>query len=407
MPAGGLPIERLANASTSLHPDDITAVLRAIGPEMGLHEVVVYLADLEQQQMWPLLEADGASCPPLGVDSTVAGRAYRTERHVVVPGDRDTAGRATVWFPLLDSAERFGVVHALVDEAAIDERLAEWTAVVNLVGELLANKSTYGDAVALTRRTRAMSVAAEMRWAMLPPLTFKGRNVGLSGLVMPPYEVAGDAFDYAVNGDAIHLGIVDAVGHGIESARIANLALGTYRNGRRGGSDLGEIYRRMDAIVADQFGHEKFVAVEMAELDMSSGRLAWLNAGQPQPMVVRRRHRIDLESDVHVPAGVGASGASVAEAQLEPGDVVLFFSDGVTEARSTTREEFGRDRLGDLVERAVAADQPPAETLRLLSNAVLAHQRGVLQDDATLVLLAWAGPAPAWDARNLVVPHPQ
>jgi serine phosphatase RsbU (regulator of sigma subunit) len=77
---------------------------------------------------------------------------------------------------------------------------------------------------------------------------------------------------------------------------------------------------------------------------------------------------------------------------LEPGDTLLFFTDGVTEARSPEGEEFGRGRLGDLLVRAVASDEVPAETMRRLSHAVLEHQQGRLQDDATLLMLRWKGP---------------
>jgi serine phosphatase RsbU (regulator of sigma subunit) len=83
---------------------------------------------------------------------------------------------------------------------------------------------------------------------------------------------------------------------------------------------------------------------------------------------------------------------ALARANLEPDDLVLFFTDGIVEARSETGEEFGRDRLGDLVERAVAAGQTVAETMRILGHAVVDHQPGDLHDDASLVGLAWHGP---------------
>jgi serine phosphatase RsbU (regulator of sigma subunit) len=117
-------------------------------------------------------------------------------------------------------------------------------------------------------------------------------------------------------------------------------------------------------------------------------------------MVIRRGRRIDLSSEVCLPAGLAldhADGADVAAAlaqvQLEPEDLVLFFTDGVVESRSDTGEEFGRERLGALVQRAVAAGQTVAETMRLLGRAVVAHQPRELQDDASLVGLAWHGPA--------------
>jgi serine phosphatase RsbU (regulator of sigma subunit) len=77
---------------------------------------------------------------------------------------------------------------------------------------------------------------------------------------------------------------------------------------------------------------------------------------------------------------------------LEPGDTVLFYTDGIIEARCATGEQFGRKRLGDMLVRYAAAGTTIAETVRKLCHGVLAHQDGVLQDDATLLLLSWVGP---------------
>jgi hypothetical protein len=391
-------LARLSLASLRLHPDDVHGLARELAEQIGLGDLRVHLVDMEQRTLVPLpVEGEKSTeAPTLGVDESIAGRAYRLQQPVVV----GEAGRPHVWLPLLDSTERLGVVRATIDPAATtDERIDGWMAFVSLVGEVIANKQDYGDLFTVTRRTSPMSVAAEMRWAMLPPLTFTGRNVAISGVVLPAYAVAGDTFDYAVNGDVAHLAIIDAVGHGLEAARIANLAVGVYRNGRRRRDGLADTYRSMDEHVAAEFGDDKFATAQLAALDLSTGRLSWLNAGHPPPMVIRNRRRLDLSCEVCLPVGLsshhGVAEGIVAEQSLEPGDVVLFFTDGITEARSSGGEEFGRDRLADLAERAVAAGRPSAETARLLSHAVLAHQADVLQDDATLLLLSWTGPSAA------------
>jgi len=75
---------------------------------------------------------------------------------------------------------------------------------------------------------------------------------------------------------------------------------------------------------------------------------------------------------------------------LEPGDRLLLHTDGVTEARDSEGVPFGLDRLVDLTERHEAADLPAPETLRRVVHAVLEHQNGRLQDDATLMLVEWS-----------------
>src|SRR3954465_7224251 len=99
-----------------------------------------------------------------------------------------------------------------------------------------------------------MQLAAEMLRAQLPPLTFSTGHLVISGVLEPCYDVGGDAFDYAVNGDVAHLALFDAVGHGstggMRSVVLASLALAGYRNARAG-MDLVATYRHIDAVVRD------------------------------------------------------------------------------------------------------------------------------------------------------------
>jgi serine phosphatase RsbU (regulator of sigma subunit) len=97
-----------------------------------------------------------------------------------------------------------------------------------------------------------------------------------------------------------------------------------------------------------------------------------------------------LWGDSGLPLGLGDPGEE-AEESLEPGDQVVFFTDGVTEARDPEGLFFGADRLADLVSRASAGGNPPPETLRRLVHSILDHQAGDLQDDATAMLVEWGG----------------
>src|SRR4051812_31583675 len=75
------------------------------------------------------------------------------------------------------------------------------------------------------------------------------------------------------------------------------------------------------------------------------------------------------------------------ETTLEPGDRVVFYTDGVVAARAASGEQFGIDRLGEFIARAAAAHEPAAETVRRLIHSVLDHEAGNLHDDATVILL--------------------
>jgi serine phosphatase RsbU (regulator of sigma subunit) len=78
-----------------------------------------------------------------------------------------------------------------------------------------------------------------------------------------------------------------------------------------------------------------------------------------------------------------------ARASLEPGDRLLFFTDGVVEARSPGGERFGQERLVEHTRRALADQQTLSETVRRLVRSVQGHREGPLHDDATILLVEW------------------
>ena len=85
----------------------------------------------------------------------------------------------------------------------------------------------------------------------------------------------------------------------------------------------------------------------------------------------------------------------VAATNLEPGDGLLFYTDGVVDARSPDGEEFGVHRLADLLERESTSGWDPAEVLRRLVHSVLEHHGTRLRDDASTLYLRWDAPAAA------------
>ncbi|HEX2578006.1 MAG TPA: PP2C family protein-serine/threonine phosphatase, partial [Aquihabitans sp.] len=150
----------------------------------------------------------------------------------------------------------------------------------------------------------------------------------------------------------------------------------------------------IDRVLREQLGRSRFATGQLGVLDTAHGVLRWLNAGHPLPLLIRQGHVVEaLECAPRLPFGLnhlgGGSAPEIAEHQLEPGDGVLFYSDGIVEARRVGGEEFGADRLQDFLSAAFSGGLSPAETLRRLSNAILDHHGGQLQDDATTLLVVW------------------
>jgi serine phosphatase RsbU (regulator of sigma subunit) len=290
---------------------------------------------------------------------------------------------------MLDGSDRVGVLaFSLSAVGAADRQLAGWLA--GLVANLIVTKGLYTDHFFLTRRRRPMRLEAEMQWHLLPPLTMETPQVGVAGILEPAYEVGGDSFDYALNGQTLHVAIIDAMGHGLNAAIMATVSVGAYRHARRAGVGLADLYAAMDSAVAEQFGEDTFVTAQMAQLDCGTGRLSWVNAGHHPPLLLRRRRVLgSLNSETTLPVGFGGAAPQISEVQLEPNDRVLLFTDGVIEERMPDGERFGQHRLIDLVGRVSLEELHVQETVRRLSHSLMRERGGATSDDASLFLLEW------------------
>jgi serine phosphatase RsbU (regulator of sigma subunit) len=376
MSAGSAPPERLASIAVRAG--------RALGAELSVH-----LIDHEQRGLVHLPPDGRPAGAPQGLDGTLAGRAFRTLR--ILSSDRGHLHR--LYVPLVDGADRLGVVEARLTEPADlhDPLLREQlTWIASLLGHLIASMGDYGDELERPRRNRPLTPSAELIWQQLPPLTAATDSFVLAGMLEPSYDVGGDAFDYALSERTVSLAILDAMGHGISAALMAATALAGYRSARRDGRDVSDQSRSIDDVISGTFPGSAFVTGVLAELDLTTGCLRYVNAGHPPPLLLRDGKVIkELTGGNRVPFGLDPEGPAPAEEKLEPGDWLALYSDGVVEARDAAGDWFGEDLLMSFLTREMAASQPPAETVRRLTQAVLRHQGGLLQDDATILLATW------------------
>ncbi|WP_245177162.1 PP2C family protein-serine/threonine phosphatase [Geodermatophilus sp. DF01-2] len=386
LPGAGDPLRALLRDVHLLAPDQLSAVIAAHGRRLGARESVIYLADYEQLLLQPLR---GEGVPPrqeLSVDGSLGGRAFRRVQVLSSPAH---SGTQRLWVPLLDGVERLGVVEFVLDTItpAVEE---EMRAFVGLIAELIVVNDSYTDIFAQLRRRKTMSLAAELQWDLLPPLTFASDRVVISAALEPAYDIGGDTFDYAINGPTVDLMVLDAVGHGLPAAVLASTAVGAYRHARREMRDLPDVAAAMNAVIASEFSDSRFATAAIARLHLDTGQLRWVNAGHPDPLVVRDGALLRPgPCKPHPPLGLQLKKPDVCETQLHAGDRVILYTDGIVEARSPTGDFFGEQRLADFVYRASAAGDPAPETVRRLMRHVLAHQADHLQDDASIIVLEW------------------
>ncbi len=376
-------LQRLVLDCTGVTPADLPRLAATAAADLGVTSMTMLVIDYAQTFLSPFTGGHSERVP---IEGTLAGRAYALGEITESPsGDR-------LYVPMTDCGHRIGVLEVVSAESLTSADTETCAAIATVLGHLITSRRLYGDAIERLRRGLPLQLATEIVWSLLPPLTLTTPEAEVTGILEPCYEVGGDGFDYAIGDGTLHVAIFDAVGHGIAASAMTTMAINAYRNARRCGLDLADTYRSIDKWLHARHP-DHFVTAVLAELDLASGMLRMISAGHPGGLLLRDGQRVkDLVAPTALPLGLsGLAGTSpeIAEEALEPGDHVLFFTDGVIEARSADGEFFGRQRLVDFVVRTLADRTRSPETMRRLIRAILDHQHENLQDDATAVLIEW------------------
>ncbi|CCH29511.1 PP2C family protein-serine/threonine phosphatase [Actinosynnema sp. NPDC047251] len=361
-------------------PERLPALLDGAAGLLGVR-VAVLLADKEERSLHPW-SADGTrGGPTLDLDTTPAGCAFRELR--VLPVESD--GRLLLWVPLLDGAERLGVLRVEVDDPAdlYDPELrarCRWLAM--LVGHLVTLLGRYGDAADLVRSPGPHAPAGELASALLPPPT-----AGVDRFVV---TAAGNAYDYALSDRTASFVVLDAGGHDSRGLVVAT-ALATHRSARREGLGLADRVCAVDEAVRRTFGPTTTVTAVFAEVDLTTGGLVHLVAGHPAPLVVRAGRRVDVLGAGSAPAlGTGLRHLTPAEDLLGHEDWLVLRTAGTTAARDERGEPFGEARFAESLLGEAAAGRPPVEVVRRLVRAISGHAAS--REEVTLVLTMWTDP---------------
>ncbi|KJK38212.1 stage II sporulation protein E [Streptomyces variegatus] len=382
----------------------------------GFSDALIYLGDLQRDVLRLLTGRglDAAEGAPegkakLSVEGTVAGRAY--QYGLIVPIADTGDGLRGWWIPLLDGTERLGVMYLASPGEDGEDVRQDMMALSSLVAMLVVGSRDTSDSHARLTRLQPMNVAAEMQWTLMPPRTYADHRVVIGAVMEPAYEVSGDAYDYATAADVVHLSVFDAMGHDTSAGLTANLAMGACRNHRRQGTGLADLGDAIERVVLEQFGRTRYVTGILADLDTSTGMLTWVNRGHHPPVVIRDgRWTTLLRCPPAHPMGTDLRlPTTLCHEQLQPGDRLVLYTDGITEARTPDGEEFGLTRFIDFLIRHHSDGLTVPETLRRLIRAHLRHHGNELQDDATILLCEWLGPraGPTKGVASLAgVPHP-
>jgi hypothetical protein len=337
----------------------VEAAAETLADRLGARELAFLIADFSGRAVVRLTtraagvegarRQAGAQAETVPMAGTVYERVLRTQVVDVQALDGDAARLIA---PVTDRGDAIGVLELVLPGTPSAAVVADVAAAAHALAYVVIAARRYTDVFEWGQRTTPFSLAAEIQRRLLPAsYTCEAGQFTLAGWLEPAASVGGDTFDYTLNEDALHLSITDAVGHEVDAALLATLLVGALRNARRRGLDLDAQARYANEALVDNAAAGRFVTGQLVRVDLVTGR-----------------------------------SFRVQRCPLQPGDRVVFLTDGVQERNAAVLDV--ATALRD------TTDLHPREVVQALGAAVLQATGGDLRDDATLVCLDWYGGPP-------------
>jgi phosphoserine phosphatase RsbU/P len=236
---------------------------------------------------------------------------------------------------------------------------------------------------------RDVALAAEVQRRLLPEKSPESSVAALAAISLPARTVGGDYYDFIQAGDRrIGIALADIAGKGVAAALVMSVVQASLRIiAAEENVSLPDLAARMNRFLYRSTGSNSYATFFYAQIDEDTRELRYVNAGHNPPYLLRADAEIE-----ELPAGGTVIGmfpqASYEEARtgLRPGDVLVIFTDGVTEALNPGEEEFGEERLKDLLRRVahLPVDEMSAQMSRELRDWIADAAQ---YDDLTFIVI--------------------
>ncbi|MDE2782999.1 MAG: SpoIIE family protein phosphatase [Gemmatimonadota bacterium] len=280
----------------------------------------------------------------------------------------------------------FDFITKPIDFKDLEATIAKTLAHLEVMREALRSRD---ELVAIRRE---LGVAARMQESILPTDFPSDTRYEIHAAMTPALEVGGDFYDF-FNLEDGRMGIVmaDVSGKGVPAALFMMVSRTLMKGTAIGEPDPTKALAEVNQLLVESNEEAMFVTLFYASFDPSSGRLMFANGGHNLPYVIRQNgevQQIDCESGVvlAVLPGFDFPGGSL---DLEPGDAIFFYTDGITEAMNEVGEEFGDDALAEVLAEVAGSDA--ASFSDRVVAAVREHAGEADQsDDITCLCLRYA-----------------
>jgi serine phosphatase RsbU (regulator of sigma subunit) len=255
---------------------------------------------------------------------------------------------------------------------------------------VLENARLLEEQRAKQRMEEELDVARRIQQSLLPRCLPEEGWFVVCGSSQSSHQVGGDYFDaVAIGPDTWSLVVADVSGKGVSSALLASFLQGAFLSASST-TDIPEVLARINVFLSDRAEHGKYATMFYSRLD-AAGRLTYSNAGHCPGLLVRHTGDIERLEATSMPVGlVAATSFSVVHRRLDPGDRIVLYTDGITEAQNEAGDFFGRKRLRDAVRQAGKLDYK--EMHARIQAAINDFTQGAEQaDDLTLVVMEYRG----------------
>jgi len=300
--------------------------------------------------------------------------------------------RSVLAVPLsVDERNVFGLIYAdspTWETTFTEEHLNILTTLASVASIRVENATLLEERFQRERMERELELATEIQQRFQPSGPPLVDGYEFQGISFSCYEIGGDYYDFIPKPDGKMLvALGDVSGKGTAAALLMSSLHAAIHAQVAAKSSLDETIVSVNEYLAENTPANRFVTLFAAELDPLTGKLRYINAGHNPPLIARRDGSVEQLGSGGLPLGImGGAQYEAGEVQLNNGEVLVVYSDGVSEAVNLKDEEFGLDRLSDVVARNIAAS---ASGLRDKVESALSTftETAPANDDITLVIV--------------------
>ncbi|MFF9092727.1 PP2C family protein-serine/threonine phosphatase [Streptomyces sp. NPDC014802] len=384
------PVPSVESRLRAVPPHALVATAEQVLAErFGARKTTLLLADYGLRVLQPVTHLPHTGEPVPAHDGP-AGSAFITQ-NPVVEVTRDPATHV-VHLPITVRGDRLGVLSVRLPAPAADPktvlRLRDFA---TALGHEVVTAGRDTDLYLLARRTRRLTLAAEMQWQLLPGRGCAREEYVIGAHLEPAYAIGGDNFDWSTGADDLTLTVTDGMGQGVDASLLTSLAVGALRNARRAGVGLADQARLADQAVYAQYGGKVYASTLLLHFDLATGEVRAVDAGSPKLYLLRGGTIEQVGLEPQLPLGMFEETPYDEQTfRLEHGDRLVAVSAGVHDTRSELGDLFGEHALRQVL--SATRNTPPHETARAVVSAVLEHHGNKdLLTDAAVVCLDWTG----------------